>query len=143
MKALLFLAAAAAVLSTTAAQADNGQRFDWAAQERAYSNTLPRDLAPRCFNGQYVTGANRSGATTVYVQSNEGGIYRLKMADGCAAMDDATRLTVRSNGSDIICPGEAVEAIAWTSAGAQTCKVRDVRHVTGRERAALAKAPRR
>jgi hypothetical protein len=140
---MLLLAAAAALLSTGPAQADNGQRFDYAAQAAAYANTLPRDVAPACFNGQYVTGANRSGPTTLYVQSNEGGIYRLKMADDCAALDSASKLTMRSNGSDIICPGEAVEAIAWTPAGAQQCRVKNVHHVTGRERTALSTAPRR
>ena len=111
MKPVLVLAAAAAILSTAPALADNGQVFDHAAQLAAYSNTLPRDNAKQCFNGQFISGVNRSGPNTLYVQSPKRGIYRLRLAGDCSALDGAQKLTVRSNGSDLICPGEAAETV--------------------------------
>jgi hypothetical protein len=140
---MLFLATAAAVLSAVPALAQNGQVFDHAAQLAAYSNTLPRDNAKQCFNGQFISGVNRSGPNTLYVQSPKRGIYRLRLAGGCSALDDAQKLTVRSNGSDLICPGEAAETVAWTSAGAQRCDVDEVHRMTAREAGKLSTAARR
>jgi hypothetical protein len=143
MKPVLLLAAAAVVMSAAPAQADNGQVFDWAAQTAAYSNTLPRDQAKQCFNGKFLSGVNRSGANTLYVQSPKKGIYRLRLAGYCSALNDARKLTVRSNGSDLVCPGEAAQTIAWTSAGAQRCEVDEVHRLTAREAGDLSAASRR
>lgn len=143
MKPILFLAAAAAVLSAVPALADDGQVFDHAAQLRAYSNTLPRDNAKQCFNGQFISGVNRSGHDTLYVQSTQGAIYRLRLAGDCSALDAARKLTVRSGGSDIVCSGDRAETVAWTSAGARRCEVEDVHRLTAREATALSTAPRR
>ena len=143
MKPVLFLAAAAAALAAVPALADNGQVFDHAAQLAAYSNTLPRDNAKQCFNGQFISGVNRSGQNTLYVQAPKGAIYRLRLADGCSALDAARKLTVRSNGSDIVCPGEAAETVAWTGAGSQRCDVDDVHRLTAREVGALSSAAKR
>jgi hypothetical protein len=140
---MLFLATAATVLAAVPALAQNGQVFDHAAQLAAYSNTLPRDNAKQCFNGQFISGVNRSGANTLYVQSPQGGIYRLKVAGDCSALDQAQKLTVRSNGSDLVCPGDAAETIAWTPAGSQRCEINDVHRLTAAEGAALSKASRR
>ena len=140
---MLFLAAAAAVLSAVPALADNGQVFDHAAQLRAYSNTMPRDNAKQCFNGQFISGVNRSGRNTLYVQSPQGAIYRLRLAETCSALDAARKLTVRSNGSDMICPGDAAETVAWTAAGSQRCEIDDVHRLTAREAGALSAAARR
>jgi hypothetical protein len=140
MKPVLFLAVAAAAVSLVPALADNGQRFDHAAQLRAYSNTLPRDVARKCFNGQFVAGVNRSDDRTLYVQSPKGAIYRLRLAKPCPALDTADKLTLRSNGSDIICSGEAAETIAWTATGSQRCDVNSVHWLSPRERTALASA---
>ncbi|MBO9560169.1 MAG: hypothetical protein J7515_16495, partial [Caulobacter sp.] len=87
MKPVLVLSAVAAVLSAAPALADNGQVFDWNAQRAAYSNTLPRDNAPRCFDGQFISGVNRSGPDTLYVQSPKGAIYRVRLAGACSALD--------------------------------------------------------
>ena len=143
MKPVLFLAIAAATLSAVPALADNGQRFDYAAQAAAYSNTMPRDNARQCFNGQFISGVNRSGADTLYVQANKGAIYRLRLAGDCSALDAARKLTVRANGSDIVCPGEAAQTIAWTPAGSQRCEVADVHRLTAQEAIALSTAVRR
>lgn len=140
---MLFLAVAATALSTVPALADNGQVFDHAAQLRAYSNTLPRDNAKQCFNGQFISGVNRSGSDTLYVQAPQGAIYRLKVAGDCSALDAAQKLTVRANGSDLVCPGDAAETVAWTPAGSQRCAINDVHRLTAREAAALSTASRR
>ena len=143
MKPMLFLAVAAATLSTVPALAQSGQVFDAAAQLAAYSNTLPRDNAKQCFNGKFISGANRFGQNTLYVQAPQGDIYRLGMTGGCSALDAARKLTVRSNGSDIVCAGDAAETVAWTPAGSQRCEVDSVRRLSTSEAAALASAPRR
>lgn len=143
MKPMLFLATAASVLAAVPALAQNGQVFDHAAQLAAYSNTLPRDNAKQCFNGQFISGVNRSGQNTLYVQAPRGEIYRLKLASDCSALEAAQKLTIRSNGSDIVCPGDAAETVAWTPAGAQRCEVDSVRRLSAREAAALSSATRR
>ena len=143
MKPMLFLAAATTALSAVPALAQNGQVFDHAAQAAAYSNTLPRDNAKQCFNGQFIAGVNRSGADTLYVQSPQGAIYRLRMTAGCSALDAAQKVTVRSGGSDLVCPGDAAQTVAWTPTGAQQCAVADVHRLTSREAAALSTSARR
>lgn len=143
MKPMLFLATAAAVLSAVPALAQNGQVFDHAAQLAAYSNTLPRDNAKQCFNGKFLSGVNRSGQNTLYVQAPKGDVYRLEMAGDCSALDAARKLTVRSNGSDIVCSGDAAETVAWTAAGSQRCEVDSVRRLSASEVSALSAAPRR
>ena len=143
MKPMLFLAVAAATLSTVPALAQNGQVFDAAAQLAAYSNTLPRDNAKQCFNGKFISGVNRSGQNTLYVQAPKGDIYSLRMAGDCSALDAAQKLTVRSNGSDIVCSGDAAETVAWTPAGSRRCEVDSVRRLSMSEAAALSTARRR
>jgi len=143
VKPMLFVATAAAVLSAVPALAQNGQVFDAAAQLAAYSNTLPRDHAKQCFNGKFISGVNRSGQNTLYVQAPKGDIYSLKMAGDCSALEAARKLTVRSNGSDIVCSGDHAETVAWTSAGSQRCEVDSVRRLNAREAAALSTASRR
>lgn len=142
MKLALFAAIAAMALSTAPAFADNGQVFDHAAQLRAYSNVMPRDNAKQCFNGKFISGANRSGDKTLYVQSPQG-IYRLRLVGDCAALNAAEKIAVRTNGSDIVCPGESAEAIMQTAAGAKHCRVADVRRLTSGEVSALSTAARR
>ena len=142
MKPALFVAIAAVALSTAPAFADNGQVFDHVAQLNAYSNVTPRDNARQCFNGKFISGANRSGDKTLYVQSTQG-IYRLRLTDECDALNAAEAITVRANGSDLVCPGDGAEAIARTAAGAQHCRVTNVHRLTSGEVKALSVADRR
>ena len=142
MKPALFVATVAVALSTVPAFADNGQVFDHAAQLRAYSNVTPGDNARQCFNGNFINGVNRSGDKTLYVQSTQG-IYRLRLVDDCAALDAAEKITVRANGSDLVCPGESAEAIARTAAGAKHCRVANVHRLTSGEVTTLSAATRR
>jgi len=143
MKPALFVASALLALSSAPAMADNGQVFDHAAQLRAYSNETPRDSARQCFNGAVITGVNRAGDQTLYVQTSRGGIYQVRLADGCDALNVATKINLRSGGSDVVCPGEGAEMVARTAAGSRSCHVADVRRLTSGEISALSTATHR
>lgn len=143
MKLAVFAISAAAALASVPAMAGNGQVFDYAAQLRAYSSTLPGDVARQCFNGKFISGVNRSGQDTLYVQSPNGGIYRLQLSDTCNGLDSAQKLTVRANGSDVICPGDAAEALAKTASGNKLCRIDSVRRLTPGEVSTLAASARR
>lgn len=148
MKALFAVAGLALALGSvsalvsTSAMADEGQRFDWAAQTARYTNdrTSPQ-VAKQCFNGSMIAGANRAGGNTLFVQSAEGGaIYQMRLAGDCSGLNAARKIALRSDGSDVICPGDRAELTASTSAGSQLCRVADVRRVTASEGAKLSKA---
>lgn len=143
MKLAFFMVSAVAALASAPAMADNGQVFDHAAQLNAYSSTLPRDNARQCFNGKFIAGVNRSGQDTLYVQSPQGGIYRLRLTETCGALDAAQKLTVRANGGDVVCPGDFAQAVAKTAAGDKLCRINNVRRLTPGEVTALATAARR
>jgi hypothetical protein len=143
MKFAIFMISAAAALASAPAMADNGQVFDYAAQAHAYASARPSDTAKRCFNGKFIAGVNRSGQDTLYVQSPQGGIYRLRLTENCDALDSAQKLTVRANGSDVVCPGDDAQAIAKTAAGDRLCRIDSVRRLTPGEIGALATAARR
>lgn len=142
MKSASIIACAAVVLGAAPALADNGQVFDYAAQQRAYSSVLPRDNARQCFNGAFIAGANRSGDKTVYVQSTQG-IYRLRLASDCDGLNAAEKINIRSSGSDLVCPGETADVVAKTAAGPQHCRVAEVRRLSAGEIEALSTASRR
>jgi hypothetical protein len=141
MKPVLFLAAAALLSVTTAAAADNGQRFDEGAQLRAYGPGPWRPEA-QCFRGKSIAGVTRAGERTVYVQSRAGAIYRLELAGDCAALDAATKVTLRGDGGLAVCPGTAADLLAQTPAGPKQCRVAEVRRMGPSDLAALS-APRR
>jgi hypothetical protein len=144
MKPVLIVVGAALALSSAPVMAQEGQRFDYAAQAHAYSNDRPSDGFMRCFDGRYIAGASRSGDKTLYVQATQGGIYRLRMATGCDGLNDAQKIRVRAHdGSDVICSGDSAEMIARTAAGAQRCPIADVRRLNRSEVSALATAPKR
>lgn len=138
MKALFLIGATALMMVSAPAMADNGQRFDFAAQRAAYANDGPEPNAGRqCFSGKRITGANTANGRMLYVQPARGGVYRMRLTQDCAALNGAQRISLRSDGSDVICPGDSAQLIARTSAGASQCRVVDVRRVTSSEAAAL------
>ena len=141
MKALDLIGATALLMVSAPAMADNGQRFDFAAQRAAYANDGPEPNAGRqCFSGKRIAGANTANTATgrtLYVQPAHGGIYRMRLAQDCAALAGAQHISLRSDGSDVICPGDSAQLIARTSAGASQCRVVDVRRVTSSEAAEL------
>lgn len=139
MKTVLLFACAALALTAVPALADNGQIDDWSQYRISPQPPQPR----QCFSGKAVTGANRSGEKTLYVQAGRGAIFRLQLADGCAALDAAETLTVRAEGGDVVCARSRADVVAHTPAGARRCRVAEVRPLTSREVAVLAKAVRR
>lgn len=142
MKPVLIFATAALALAAAPALADNGQVFDFGAQSRAYPSGERLD-ARQCFNGKAVSGVNRAGASTLYVQSRRGGIYDLQLSGACGALDSARKISVRSNGGDAVCEHGVAEVVVQTPAGAMRCGVSQVRQLTARETAKLAAAARR
>lgn len=142
MKTLFAVAGVALALSSVAAVAqESAQRFDWAAQAAAYSNdrTGPQG-GQQCFNGQAIAGANRATDQTLYVQAQQGGVYQMRLAGDCSSLNAAQSISLRSGGSDVVCPGDRAELTASTAAGQRLCHVADVRRVTAREAASLSKA---
>jgi hypothetical protein len=149
MKSALFAIGAVLVLGATPATAlqtgapELPQRFDEHAQAAAYSNYMPGDHAKLCLDGRYITGVNRSGDKTVYVQGIKGGIYRLKMAEGCDALNAADKISLRSGGNDLVCSGDSAKMIAKTPAGVRHCTITDVQRLTPKEVSSLSTATRR
>lgn len=140
MKILYPMAAAAILLTATSALADNGQRFDFAAQNAAYANGRgDSSEARQCFNGKSIAGAN-TAARTLYVQPAHGGVYRMRLTADCAGLEDARSLSLRSDAGDTICPGESARLMVRTASKNSQCRVADVRKVTAREAAALSTA---
>jgi hypothetical protein len=90
-----------------------------------------------CFNGSAIKGANRIGDQIVYVQGPRGAIFRLETPDGCQALKAAEKLTVRVAGQYEVCNGDRARLIVKTAAGAKSCKVAEVRHLTSTELAEL------
>jgi hypothetical protein len=138
----LFIASAAAALGAAPAMADEGQRFDWNAQLQAYPTARPL-YDRQCFNGKFIVGANRSGASTLYVQAAQGGIYQVKLGGSCSALSSADKITLRSPGSDDVCDRQSADLVVHTSAGAKRCHASDVRRLTSNEVVALSRAPQR
>lgn len=158
MKAVLLIAAAAALISVPAAadqnQSNPGDQGQQATQygpvyenrgrqsESPYDTGMLRGAPKQCFNGKGLAGVNRSGAHTVYIQSQQGGIYQMRLTGDCAGLNNAEALRVRANGSDLVCAGDNAELIARISTTAKRCHVTDVRRLTAQEVSVLASAAR-
>ena len=150
MRALLFLAgalllAAAPALSQAPAPAPAPppppSSYVNAPQDGSAQYRL-QDPRKQCFNGRLVIGSNRAGDRTVYVQTKAAGVFRLDLKEACTALNAAERLTVRANGNDTICPGQAATLVLKTAAGPKRCVVGDVRHLNSTEIAELVKTSR-
>jgi len=141
MKPALFLAFAAVAASAAPALADNGQVFDYGAQSRAYPAGEPVQNR-QCFNGAAISGVSRAGGT-LYVQSSQGGIYNLRLADACTALGSAQKISVRAEGGDAVCDTGRAQVVVQTAAGPLQCAISQVRKVGPKEAARLADAGRR
>lgn len=143
MKIIRPIAAVAILMAATAASAENGQRFDFAAQNAAYANGRGDSSESRqCFNGRSIASANTADGQ-LYVQSAHGGVYRMRLTGDCASLVDARSLALRSDTGDTVCPGESARLMIKAASGASQCRVSDVRKVTSREAAALSVAATR
>lgn len=94
-----------------------------------------------CFSVGPVSGANRAGAKTVYVQNRKGGVFRLDLADPCDALDSARAISVQSRGFQV-CEGEQATLLVKTEAGAKRCAIREVIRPTKAEITKMASAQR-
>jgi len=56
---------------------------------------------------------------------------------GISGLNAAQRLTVRADGNDVICPGQAATLVLKTAAGPKRCMIGEVRHLTPSEVAEL------
>lgn len=150
MKAVLLIGAMSAMaLIAVPASADNqaappqANVFDWRAQAEAFPNGgSPPNIAKQCFNGKSIAGVNRSGAQTLYVQSQQGGIYQMRLTNDCEGLNGAEKLSVRANGVDLVCPGDNAELVARIASASKHCRVTDVRRLTAKEVSTLASAAR-
>ena len=141
MKLNLIAAAALLTLVAVPALADNGQimRNPQANYGSDY-RTGQRAGAGQCFNGKMVTGVNRSGETTLFVQTRTGAIYELAVPKGCPDLDSARKVTLSADGGSTVCAGQDAEMIANTAAGSRRCYVSSVRQLPAAEVGALAQA---
>lgn len=134
MNAKLVAATALLALIAVPALADNGQimrdpQAPYRSDFRAHSK--------QCFNGKYISGVSRSGATSLYVQARTGAVYELSLSQDCATAGSVEKVTLRADGDDVICAGADAELIARTTAGVQQCHVTQVRRVAPGEAATL------
>lgn len=141
MKTVLLIVGAGLVLASAPAVADDRQVFDWNAQRAAYDSALPPNVANQCFNGKAIAGINRAGAQTLYVQPKHGGVYQMRLAEDCDGLNAARQVSLRADGSDLVCPGERAQLVARTASGAKQCRVADLKRLTRAEMAALSSAP--
>ncbi len=152
MRPLLFLAgalalAAAPALTQTAGPAPGPGPAPSPAPPSSYMSYGPfdgtaqfgtkEDPRKQCFNGRFVIGSNRAGDRTVYVQTKAAGVFRLDLKDTCDALNAAQRLTVRANGNDVVCPGQAATIVLKTAAGPKRCAVGEITHLNSTEVAEL------
>ncbi|RAK57012.1 DUF6491 family protein [Phenylobacterium deserti] len=137
----LVLSAAIAMMASAPSFAASPQVFDWGAHARAYLSPGPSPQASKqCFNGKFIQGANRSGANTIYVQPQHGGIFAMQLEGSCEALNSAEKLTIRSAGGDVVCVDRLADVVAHTPAGAKRCRATGVRRLTSPEIASLSTA---
>jgi hypothetical protein len=146
----IVLATALAVVATAAgaqpgAMSDNnGARAPNLYAQPFFVPDRPIDRHDKqCFNGKFLSGANRIGDKVMLLQSARSDVFRVELKQPCPAIEAARKLRVRSEGSDKVCVGGRAEIVAMTPAGTKRCSVDEVRALTDREVAALSTAPRR
>jgi hypothetical protein len=146
----IVLATALAVVATAAgaqpgAMSDNnGARAPNLYAQPFFVPDRPIDRHDKqCFNGKFLSGANRIGDKVMLLQSARSDVFRVELKQPCPAIEAARKLRVRSEGSDKVCIGGRAEIVAMTPAGTKRCFVDEVRALTDREVAALSTAPRR
>jgi hypothetical protein len=134
------IAAALMTLVAVPALADNGQVMRNPQANYRSDYRTSQNVPGRCFNGKMVTGVNRSGQTTLLVQTATGAIYELAVPRGCPDLDKARKVTLSADGASTVCAGRDAEMVAKTAAGGKRCYVSSVRQVPASEVTALAQA---
>ena len=139
MKTVLLIVGAAMALTSASAVAQNApQVFDWGAQAAAYPDGgADPQRVRQCFNGKSIAGINRAGAQTLYVQPAYGGVYRMRLEGDCAALNAATKVSMTTDGADMVCPGERAQLVAQTASGLKQCRVAGLKRLNNAELSAL------
>lgn len=156
MKSTLFIFAAAVALASPALaqQASRDPGNTGAIPANPYSNyreptfgrTFMRDPSAddiQCFNGKFLSGANRIGDKVLLLQSKNSNVFRATLNEPCPALDAAKKLRVRSEGSYRVCNAGRAVLTATTATGTKSCLIRQVRVLNDREIASLSTSRRR
>lgn len=148
MKAVLFIAAAAAVVLAGAPAATQ----EAAPAPRPDSGTpnpptnvpmgspyLPHSVIQDrdCHDLSRMAAATRTG-DTLFLQTERGAIFRMELVEPCDGVEAADKIVVRN-----VCGSGGSQLKLSTSTGPRSCKVRQVRRLTGPEVAAIAKTRQR
>jgi hypothetical protein len=93
----------------------------------------------KCFFSSQVNNFQAMDENTVYLRVGVSDVYEMKMFAPCRDVDWAHQIALQSRGGSSICTGLDAEVIApgIGSQRAHTCQVRDIRHLTPQEIAAL------
>jgi hypothetical protein len=93
----------------------------------------------KCFWAHQVNNFQAVDENTVYLRVGVRDVYELTMFGPCNDVDWAHRIAITSHGGSSICTGLDAEIIApgIGSQRAQRCAVRDIRHLTPEQIAAL------
>jgi hypothetical protein len=145
MKPALFLAtalalAAAPALTQTSEPAPAPSDYR---QFNSFDNSpyVGTEGVRHCIAGGAVLSANRGGARTVYVQSKQGRILRLNLAEACDALESAQQVSLRAGGLEVCAGGPAVMKVN-TAAGVRYCAIKEVINPTKAEIGKLASVRR-
>lgn len=114
-------------------------------RDPTFGRTFMRDPQAddvQCFNGKFLSGANRIGDKVLLLQSRNSSVFRATLTERCPAIDAAEKLRVRSEGTYRVCNAGRAVVIATTPAGTKSCAVSQVRALNDREVAALSAAKR-
>ncbi len=140
MRKLTLVLAIGALVGTPASAQSDGPLYGTAHVQRdpqAHYRVGAAQPTKQCFNGRYVTAANRAGDRTLYVQTRTAAVYTVDFVAPCAELDRAKKLRLRALGSDQVCPGEPAEVVIRASEGTSRCRAASVRRTTPTEIAAL------
>jgi hypothetical protein len=92
----------------------------------------------KCFFSSQVNSFQAADENTVYLKVGVHDVYEMKMFAPCRDVDWAHRIALTSHGGSSICTGLDADIIApGIGEPAHRCQVRDVRHLTPEEVAAL------
>lgn len=140
--ALAGLTVLAAIPASAPAVAEEPQVNRWV-DPGAQSRVERPSYGERCFNGRFITGVNRMGDKTLFVQSRSGPIYQVSLSGACPALAGAQRIVLRTSGDDVVCTGDTADVFAYTSGGSSRCATGEVRRLSATEVSALSQAAHR
>jgi hypothetical protein len=91
----------------------------------------------KCFWANRVNSFEALDETHVNIRVGVRDIYQMTMFGPCPDVDWAQRIALRSHGGSVICTAMDAEVITPSALGPQRCAIRDIRHLSPAEVAAL------